>query len=123
MGITTLPGVLREARRRSGLTQRDLAERAGTSQSAIARIERGQSSPTLATLERLLGSAGFEVALQLVPRPPVDPVIEAYKRDVDRTLLRENLKKSVDDRLRSLVELQEAARELRNAGRAVRRRR
>lgn len=31
-----------------------------------------------------------------------DPVIEAYKRDVDRTLLRENLKRTVDERLAKL---------------------
>lgn len=49
-----------------------------------------------------------------------DPVIEAYKRDVDRTLLRENLKLSVEDRFRKLEELQRLARELRRAGRKAR---
>jgi hypothetical protein len=46
-----------------------------------------------------------------------DPVIEAYKRDVDRTLLRERLKRSVEERLRDLTRLQAAAEELRRAGR------
>ncbi len=46
-----------------------------------------------------------------------DPVIEAYKKDVDRTLLRENLKRSVDERLRDLVRLQRFADEWRRAGR------
>ena len=46
-----------------------------------------------------------------------DPVIEAYKKDVDRTLLRERLKLSVEDRLRDLMRLQAAAEELRRAGR------
>ena len=32
-----------------------------------------------------------------------DPVIEAYKKDVDRTLIRENLKLSVDDRVRKML--------------------
>jgi hypothetical protein len=50
-----------------------------------------------------------------------DPVIEAYKKDIDRTLLRENLKLSVEDRLRQLMELQKFAEELRNAGRSARR--
>jgi len=50
-----------------------------------------------------------------------DPVIDAYKKDVDRTLLRENLKISVEDRLRQLMELQKFARELQRAGRALRR--
>jgi hypothetical protein len=49
-----------------------------------------------------------------------DPVIEAYKRDVDRTLLRENLKLSVDERFRKLLALQRFAEELRRAGRAGR---
>ena len=34
------------------------------------------------------------------PRPVIDPVIEVYKREIDRTPLRENLKLSVEDRLR-----------------------
>jgi hypothetical protein len=48
-----------------------------------------------------------------------DPVIEAYKRHVDRTLLRENLKKSVEERLLALAELQRFAEELRRAGRTA----
>jgi len=50
-----------------------------------------------------------------------DPIIDAYKKDVDRTLLRENLKISVEDRLRQLMELQKFAQELQRAGRALRR--
>lgn len=45
-----------------------------------------------------------------------DPVIEAYKRDVDRTLLRENLKKTPEQRLRDLQNLLEFHLELRRAG-------
>jgi hypothetical protein len=46
-----------------------------------------------------------------------DPVIEAYKKDVDRTLLRERLRRSVDERLRDLMTMQAFALELREAGR------
>jgi hypothetical protein len=46
----------------------------------------------------------------------LDPVIEAYKKDVDRTLLRENLRLSVEERLRNLMRLQAAAEEWRLAG-------
>jgi len=49
-----------------------------------------------------------------------DPVIQAYKNGIDRTLLRENLKLSVEERLRQLMELQKFAKELRRAGRALR---
>ena len=54
-----------------------------------------------------------------IPFAP-DPVIEAYKRDVDRTLLRENLKLPVADRFRKLKELQRLAQELQRAGRKAR---
>ena len=45
-----------------------------------------------------------------------DPVIEAFKKDVDRTLLRENLKLTVEQRLQQLLELQAFAQELHKAG-------
>ena len=50
-----------------------------------------------------------------------DPVIEAYKKDVDRTLLRENLKLTPEQRLQQLMKLQEFAEELQAAGRRARR--
>jgi len=46
-----------------------------------------------------------------------DAVIEVYKRDIDRTLLRENLKLTVDERFQKLDQLQRFAAELRRAGR------
>ncbi|HET9530218.1 MAG TPA: hypothetical protein VFQ92_07700 [Blastocatellia bacterium] len=46
-----------------------------------------------------------------------DPVIEAYKKDVDRTLIRENLRLSVEQRFEKLMRLQQFAEELRRAGR------
>jgi len=57
------------------------------------------------------------------PRTPElepDPVIEAYKKHVDRTLLRENLKLTVEQRLRNLMELQRLSEELRRAGQRAR---
>lgn len=113
--------VLEEARAAAGLTQQELADRAGTSQPAIARLEQGRVSPTFATLERLVAAAGFHIRLDLVPSAPVDPVLDAYKRDVDRTLLRENLRKTVDERIRSLDELRRLSMEARRAVRNARR--
>ena len=46
-----------------------------------------------------------------------DPVIEAYERDVDRTLIRENLRLTVEERFDALMKLQQFAEELRRAGR------
>jgi len=47
---------------------------------------------------------------------PEDPVIEAYKAGIDRTLLRENLRRSVAERMANLLALQRFADELRRAG-------
>ena len=60
--------------------------------------------------------------IELVDRCQKDPVIEAYKRDIDRTLIRENLKKTVTERFERLTELQRFAEELRRAGREARKR-
>ena len=49
-----------------------------------------------------------------------DPVVEAYKKGIDRTLLRRNLGLSVAERLANLVALQRLAEEARKAGRAAR---
>lgn len=116
-----IASILEEARIRAGLTQRELAARAGTSQPAIARLESGKASPTFATIARLVAAAGFAIRVELVPDVARDPVVEAYKRDVDRTLLKENLRKTVDQRLRSLVELQELGHELQRAVRGRKR--
>jgi len=50
-------------------------------------------------------------------RPAITPdrVVEAYKRDIDRTLLRENLGRTPDERLRALMALQRFAEELQRA--------
>jgi transcriptional regulator with XRE-family HTH domain len=62
------PGqLLREARTRHGLDQRTLARRVGTSQVQISRIERGQTSPTVETLARLLAVMGERLVLESEP--------------------------------------------------------
>lgn len=68
MRCTTSASVLvREARARNGISQRRLALRAGTSQDAISRIERGVESPTLERLARLLMVLGERLELDTVP--------------------------------------------------------
>ena len=54
---------LREAR---GLSQRELAERVGTTQSAIARLEGGNISPSLPTLDRIAEAPQAELSVSLV---------------------------------------------------------
>jgi hypothetical protein len=54
-----------------------------------------------------------------LPAAEVDRLVEELKKDVDRTLIRENLKLTVEERLAQLIRLQEFAEELRRAGRAT----
>ena len=68
MTVTAASQLLAGARRGAGLTQRALARRARTSQSVIARIESGVTSPSLKTLERLLSKAGYELQANIRPR-------------------------------------------------------
>jgi transcriptional regulator with XRE-family HTH domain len=60
--------LLRAARAWSGLTQRELATRAGVSQPVIAAYESGRRQPTAPTLRRLLSAAGHDLVLDAVPQ-------------------------------------------------------
>lgn len=64
--------MIAEARRRSGLTIRQLARRAATSHSAIAAYESGAKTPNTATLERLVLACGFDIHVELLPRAPFE---------------------------------------------------
>ncbi len=66
--------VIRKTRQRAGLTQAELAERAGTTQSAISRLERGHVRPSLDTLDRLAKACGATLELSL--RPAATPPAE-----------------------------------------------
>ena len=64
--------LLQEARRRSGLSRRQLALRGGTSASTLSAYESGASVPSVSTLSRLLRAAGFEAETNLRPVPSTD---------------------------------------------------
>ncbi len=64
--------LLRQARARSGLSQRELAGRAGISQPMISAIERGLQDPRHATLDKLLRACGQELDLVLTAGEGVD---------------------------------------------------
>ncbi len=64
--------LVREARRRKGLTQAQLAQLAGTTQSAIARLESGRTSPSFDDVLRLLRLMGMDLDLMLVERDDSD---------------------------------------------------
>ncbi len=64
--------LLQEARRRSGLSRRQLAKLGGTSASTLSAYESGASVPSVSTLARLLRAAGFEAEANLRPVPSTD---------------------------------------------------
>lgn len=59
--------LVREARRRAGLSQAELAEKAGTTQSAIARLEAGRTNPSFDLVLRTLKLCGFRLDVSLDP--------------------------------------------------------
>jgi transcriptional regulator with XRE-family HTH domain len=63
-----VPTLIRGARHAAGITQLELADRAGTAQPAVAAYESGAKTPNLATLERLLGACEHDVELLARPR-------------------------------------------------------
>ena len=65
--VATAGALLREARLRSGLTQAELARRAGVTQSVISAYESGRRQPALTTLASLIWSAGLEMTVTLHP--------------------------------------------------------
>jgi predicted transcriptional regulator len=84
--------LLRTARRRAGLSQRELADAAGVAQPAIARIESGRVQPRVDTLDRLLEACGWD--LEVAPRLGIG---------VDRTVMRLLLRLTPIERLELAV--------------------
>lgn len=62
--------LLRQARQRAGLTQADLAARAGITQSVISAYESGHREPSVPALAALIDAAGYELTLGLRRQPP-----------------------------------------------------
>ena len=78
MAISSL---VREARRRAGLSQAELADRAGVPKSTVGRIESGARIPSTRMVERLVRAAGLEVAPALSePDPGTDTMFERTLR-------------------------------------------
>ena len=100
--------MVREARRRAGLTQRQLAAKAGIPQETIARVERGRVDPRVTTLDRLLEGCGY--GLESMPRLGIG---------IDRTQIEALLRLSPPERLevgiandRYFVELRRSIRRI-----------
>lgn len=99
---------LRQARRRAGLTQRDLAAITGVPQSTIGRIESGRSDPRVSTLDTLLRACGDE--LDAVPRRGVG---------VDRTLAHDLLRLSPEERIDRMAVASNDLAQMRGTARAA----
>jgi transcriptional regulator with XRE-family HTH domain len=67
--------LLQLARIKSGLSQAQLAERAGVPATMISAYERDRRQPTVPTLLRLLDAAGFDLRMELVPQDPHDKIL------------------------------------------------
>jgi transcriptional regulator with XRE-family HTH domain len=103
--------VVKQARKQAGLTQAQLAARAGTTQPVIARLERGDGNPTFETLERVLHAAGHRLELRAVEQGLVT---------VDETLIRDQLALSPAERIHDLDARAPFARMLFEAGERAR---
>lgn len=88
--------LIREARRLRGLTQAELAQRLGTTQSAVSNWERDRDTPRVDTLARILEACGLEADI-------------TFRRhdDVDRTQIRQNLAMTPAERLESVRNVSE----------------
>ncbi len=99
--------VIRETRQKHGLTQAQLALRAGTTQTAISRLERDQRSPTVDTLNRLL----------LVMGERLDLVTQPLEAEADRIHLAAERRRPMAERLESALEWNRFASQLSGAAR------
>ncbi len=72
---TPAAGLLQLARHKAGITQAELARRAGVPASMVSAYERDRRQPTLATLMRLLKAAGYELRVHLEPYDDHDDVL------------------------------------------------
>lgn len=91
--MTEAARLLRHARKRAGLTQRALAEKAGVPQSYVARVEASRVDPQVSSLSRLLRAC--ETTLEAMP---------GSGEGIDRSLLRELLRLTPAQRLAASAE-------------------
>lgn len=96
--------LVREARTRAGLSQGDLAERLGTTQSAVSRWEHGHDEPRLSRLAAILAACGVRADVTFAPDD-----------GVDRTQIRQQLAMSPADRLASVSNVSRFVNEARRA--------
>ena len=63
----TIMQAMIDARKASGLTQKQLSERTGIAQADISKLESGNANPSLKTLQRLAAGMGMKVKVEFLP--------------------------------------------------------
>ena len=101
--------LLREARKRVGLTQAQLGQRVGRPQSSIARWERGDVKPSLETLRELIRACGLELTFAI-----------ANYDDSYIPLIQDALRLTPQERLEQATRLQRSIDEWQRLGRESR---
>jgi uncharacterized protein len=105
------PGeIIRAARKRHRVSQQTLALRAGTNQAAVSRIERGEISPSIATVDRLLAALGERLSLATEP-------MEAHHDPLHVRAMRE---RKPEERLELAISWNRLAGDVTEAGRRAR---
>lgn len=99
-GMSDAARLVRDARRHAGLTQAELAERLGTTQSAVAKLERPDANPTVRTLERAVGATGHRLQL----------IAPAFGDGADVSLLRQALRRTPGQRIEALEQQHDEVR-------------
>lgn len=85
---TWAANLIRMARKERGLSQRQLARMATTSQAAIAAYESGRRSPSLETLARIVRAAGLDLRIRLEPLDNHDDWLERYEASLPAEVVR-----------------------------------
>jgi transcriptional regulator with XRE-family HTH domain len=96
------PHLVRQSRIAAGLTQAELADRLGTTQAAVARLERPGANPTVGTLGRVLHALDRRLELSA---PEVKP-------SIDETLLVETVHRTPAERLAAFSSWYRSTREM-----------
>ncbi len=94
--------LIRKARLKAGLTQRQVARRLGVTQPVIARLEQPGSNPTVETLEQVLRACDHTLELRVRKTP----------RNIDETLVAGQLRRRPAERLEDFQQAYDAMRDL-----------
>lgn len=88
--------IIKLARAETGLSQRELARRAGTSQATLSAYESGNKSPSLDTLARIIRSSGLDLRISLAPADNHDQWMQSYEASLPKGTQRARRRRDLD---------------------------